>query len=177
MDINQARTEAIQEEIIAQMDAHQERMGASVNAWRKEMMACQEVMEAYLESKEPTPEEMKSVAVHEVVPKEEAEVETSGAVWGPASSCKALRSAEETDPGQWWFPEEVGHYPRMVDLPCHSCTVEGTWSTWTRQGQCCTRNSERTDILEEVFGATIMQQQHKEPRPKEVIMSGKQGKC
>jgi hypothetical protein len=34
MDIHQARTEGIQEEIIAKMDAHQERMGASVNAWR-----------------------------------------------------------------------------------------------------------------------------------------------
>jgi chaperonin cofactor prefoldin len=32
-DIHQARTEAIQEEIIAKMDTHQERMGANVNAW------------------------------------------------------------------------------------------------------------------------------------------------
>jgi hypothetical protein len=32
MDIHHARTEVIQEEIIAQMDAHQERMGASMNA-------------------------------------------------------------------------------------------------------------------------------------------------
>jgi hypothetical protein len=38
-------TEAIQEEIVAKMDTHQERMGASVNAWWKEMT------EACLESK------------------------------------------------------------------------------------------------------------------------------
>jgi hypothetical protein len=33
MVIHQARTEAIQEQIIAKMDTHQERMGASMNAW------------------------------------------------------------------------------------------------------------------------------------------------
>jgi hypothetical protein len=32
MDIHQAKTEAIQEKIIAEMDAHQEGMGVSVNA-------------------------------------------------------------------------------------------------------------------------------------------------
>jgi hypothetical protein len=41
MDIHQARTEAIQEEITALMDAHQERMGSIVNAQRKEMVAWQ----------------------------------------------------------------------------------------------------------------------------------------
>jgi hypothetical protein len=53
MDIQQARTEVNQEEIIAKRDAHQERMGASVNAWQKET-AFQEVMEACQESKEPS---------------------------------------------------------------------------------------------------------------------------
>jgi hypothetical protein len=33
IDIHQGMTEAIQEEIVAKMDTHQERMGASVNAW------------------------------------------------------------------------------------------------------------------------------------------------
>jgi hypothetical protein len=50
MDIHQARTEAIQYEITALMDAHQERTGAIVNARRKEMMALQDVMEACLKS-------------------------------------------------------------------------------------------------------------------------------
>jgi hypothetical protein len=39
-------------------------MEASVNAWRKEMTAYQEVTEACLESEEPTLVEIESVAVH-----------------------------------------------------------------------------------------------------------------
>jgi hypothetical protein len=39
MDIHQARTEAIQEEIIAKWDTYKERMGASENAWWKETAA------------------------------------------------------------------------------------------------------------------------------------------
>jgi chaperonin cofactor prefoldin len=49
VNIHLDRTEAIQEEIIAQVDTHQERMEVSVNAWRKEIMACQEAMAACLE--------------------------------------------------------------------------------------------------------------------------------
>jgi hypothetical protein len=37
MDIHKARTEAIHKEIIAKIDAHEERMGSSMNDWRKEM--------------------------------------------------------------------------------------------------------------------------------------------
>jgi hypothetical protein len=55
MDIHQARTEAVQEEMITKMDAHQEWMGASMNAWRKEGTACQEATGACLESKEQSP--------------------------------------------------------------------------------------------------------------------------
>jgi hypothetical protein len=51
-------------------------MGASVNAGRKEMMACQEATEALLENKEPTSMEIESVAVHGEVPKEENAVRT-----------------------------------------------------------------------------------------------------
>jgi hypothetical protein len=36
------------------MDAHQESMGACMNVWWKETVACQEMMEACLESKELT---------------------------------------------------------------------------------------------------------------------------
>jgi hypothetical protein len=45
----------------AKMDLHQERMEAAIHsmrAWQKEMMACQETMEAHLEFKEPTSEGM-----------------------------------------------------------------------------------------------------------------------
>jgi hypothetical protein len=37
-------------------------------------------MEAYPEKMEPNPEEMRSVVVHEVVPKEDVAVETFGAL-------------------------------------------------------------------------------------------------
>jgi hypothetical protein len=76
MGIPQVRIEANQEETIAKMDAHQERMGASMNALRKETTACQEAMGACLESKEPASMEKEPVAVHEEVPKEEAAVKT-----------------------------------------------------------------------------------------------------
>jgi hypothetical protein len=60
MDIHQARTEAIQEEIIAKRDAHHGRMEAIMNAWLKEMMACQEVTETCLEKAKTNPEKMKA---------------------------------------------------------------------------------------------------------------------
>jgi hypothetical protein len=85
MDIHHAWTEAIQEEIIAEIDAHQERMRVSVNAWWKEMTACQEATEACLGKTEATnllasPEEIESEVEHEEVPKEETSVKTSGAL-------------------------------------------------------------------------------------------------
>jgi hypothetical protein len=46
MDIHQAKPKAIQEEEIAKMDAHQESMEASMNAWQKQTTACQEAIEA-----------------------------------------------------------------------------------------------------------------------------------
>jgi hypothetical protein len=60
MDIHQAQTKAIHEEIIAKRDAHQEWMKASMNAWQKDATACQEAMEACLESNEPNSHEIKS---------------------------------------------------------------------------------------------------------------------
>jgi hypothetical protein len=59
MDIHQARTDAIQEEITAKRDAHQERMGASVNAWREETTAGKEATEVSLESKQLTSAEIR----------------------------------------------------------------------------------------------------------------------
>jgi hypothetical protein len=50
MDIHLAQPEVVQEEIIVKMDTHQERMGASINAWQKETTVCQVAMEACLES-------------------------------------------------------------------------------------------------------------------------------
>jgi hypothetical protein len=55
-------------------------MKANVNAWRKGMMAYQETTEAFLDSKEPNPEEMQSRAEHWEVPKEYITVKSSGAL-------------------------------------------------------------------------------------------------
>jgi hypothetical protein len=161
MDKSQARTEAFQKQIINKMDAHQDRMGASMNAWRKETTACQEATEACLESKEPTSVETESAAVHEEVPKEEAAVKTvrtEEETWGPASSCRASPTADQTDPGRWQVPEEVTCSPPRDDPPCHSCTTQGTRSSG--------RYLERTDVREEMSGATGMQQRHKKTMPK-----------
>jgi hypothetical protein len=78
MDAYHAKREANHEMMMAKLDAHQEMMmTASVNAWRRETTACQEATETYQENMEANPEEMKPVAEHEEVPKEEAAVETS----------------------------------------------------------------------------------------------------
>jgi hypothetical protein len=75
--------EQIMERLLAMMDAIQEKMNATLKeiiedmrAWRKEMMSDQEATEAYPEKMVANPDEVKSVAVHEEVPKEEAAVET-----------------------------------------------------------------------------------------------------
>lgn len=81
MDIHQAKIDGNQAEMLARtkakMDSHQERMEVKMDAWleelkawRKETMAYQEVMEACLESKEPTSIEIEAIAVHEEVSKE-----------------------------------------------------------------------------------------------------------
>jgi hypothetical protein len=49
MDIHQARTEAVQEEIIDKMDARQDRIAGSVNACRNKMKARREETEVYPE--------------------------------------------------------------------------------------------------------------------------------
>jgi hypothetical protein len=129
MDIHQARTDVIQE-IIAKMDAHQERMGVSVNAWRKETTASHETTETCLESKEQT------AAVHEVVPKDEASAKTVRALkkrYGDRHLALGRRR-EETDPRRWWLLKKVGRRPQD-DPPCHYCTAQGTRSSGTRQGQ------------------------------------------
>jgi hypothetical protein len=108
MDIHQTRTETVQEEIIAKMNAHQERLGGSINAWRKDTTACQEATEACLESKEPTSLKVESIAVHEEVPKEEAAVETFGALkkrhgdWHLAiGCCRQLKKWTQGSGGSW----------------------------------------------------------------------------
>jgi hypothetical protein len=71
METNQAQTECTQEEMNTLMDIHQEKMEAAIHslrAWREEMMVCQGTMEACLECKELTSEDMESEAEHREVP-------------------------------------------------------------------------------------------------------------
>jgi hypothetical protein len=62
-------------------------------------MACQESMEACLESTEPTSGGIEPVVVHEEVPKEEVAVKTEEMAWGPGSSHRVQPTVEEMDPG------------------------------------------------------------------------------
>jgi hypothetical protein len=64
MDIHQARTVVIKEELIVTMYACQERMEAKMNAWREGTKSCLQNMEGCLERKEPTPVEMAKVPAH-----------------------------------------------------------------------------------------------------------------
>jgi hypothetical protein len=96
MDTHQARTEAIQEEIIAKMETYQGRMEANINAWQNKMKACPERTESSTETgQEPVedeiktclveveatdlranPKEKETVAEEQEVPKEEVTVKT-----------------------------------------------------------------------------------------------------
>jgi hypothetical protein len=58
--------------IEAKMDANLKEIIAEMWAWQKEMMACQEAMEACLKNREPTSVEIESIVVHEVVSKDAA---------------------------------------------------------------------------------------------------------
>jgi hypothetical protein len=74
-----AGQERLKEEILAKIDASQEKMDAwiaEMRTRRKETTAYKDVTEACLESKEPTPLEVGSVAVHEETPKEVAALKT-----------------------------------------------------------------------------------------------------
>jgi hypothetical protein len=64
--------------MMAKLDAHHERMKASVNAWQEETKANREATEACLDSKKPNPEEMESGAEHREVPEEHATVKPVG---------------------------------------------------------------------------------------------------
>jgi hypothetical protein len=62
-------------------------------------MACQEVVEACVESMEPTTVEIESIAVPKEAAADKTVKSTKGAVWGLPSSCRMLLKAEEKDPG------------------------------------------------------------------------------
>jgi hypothetical protein len=73
-----AGQELLKEEMLAKLDAHHERMMARMDSQLEKMEACLEKTEAM--DLEANPEERESEAVHDEVPKEEAAVETFGAL-------------------------------------------------------------------------------------------------
>jgi hypothetical protein len=64
--------------ILKEINAGQCAWIEEMKAWQKEMKAGREATEAYPEKMEANPEEIKSVAVHQEVPKEESAMETFG---------------------------------------------------------------------------------------------------
>jgi hypothetical protein len=76
------------------------------------MKAHQESIEAYPEEMEAYPREMKFVAEKSLKRVSSGNYwSTGGPILGLATSCKEPLKADETNPGQWWDPEEVGHHP------------------------------------------------------------------
>jgi hypothetical protein len=73
-----AAQELLKEEMLAKLDAHHEKMMARMDCQLEKMEACLEKMEAT--DLEANPEEIESKADHEEVPKEEAAMETFGAL-------------------------------------------------------------------------------------------------
>jgi hypothetical protein len=74
------RMEANQGNMDTKTDANLKEITAEMRAWRKVTTACQEGMEASLESKEPASVETEFESEHKDVPKEEAAVEIFGAL-------------------------------------------------------------------------------------------------
>jgi hypothetical protein len=62
----------------AETKAMRDKMKANLNAWREETMAFQETAEARLECKEPNPEEVKSLDIHEEFRTEDATAKSLG---------------------------------------------------------------------------------------------------
>jgi hypothetical protein len=74
-----AKIDAILKEMLTKIDANQEKIDvwiAEMGAWLKEAMACQEVMDTCLESKESSSLYVESKAEHEEVSTKEAAVKT-----------------------------------------------------------------------------------------------------
>jgi hypothetical protein len=108
------------------------------------------MLDAWIEKTKANREEKEPVEEQQEVPKEGAAVETIKAL--EDRCCRMPLTAEETYPGQWWVPAEVGHYPRTVDLLRSSCTAQGIRLSGTRKGCCSTWNPWRTDVHEEMLG-------------------------
>jgi hypothetical protein len=72
-------------------------------------------------------------------------------------------------PGRSWPPPTRQEWHDIRDA-----VIKDRWSETMKkedQGQCCTRNPERTDVWEKTLGETRMQERYKEPRLKGVATS------
>jgi hypothetical protein len=110
-----AGQELLKEEMLTKLEAHHEGMIASIDSQLQKMEASLGKMEANPGGKE-------YLSVHEV-PKEEAAVETFGALkerHGDRHQSVRRRSQ------QWWTREEVGRRLQGDDPPCQSCTAKGS---------------------------------------------------
>jgi hypothetical protein len=116
--------------------------------------------------------EMKSVSVHEEVPKEDAAVETGRAL-NKRHRDRNLAIGRSGEPKK--RTQGNGGCRKILAATRKGMTY---WEEWhgagTRQGQCCTRNPEKADVREEASGASRMQQRDKERKPKTTVTSGKQ---
>jgi hypothetical protein len=96
-----------------------------MEAWSGKMKARREVIETCLEKRKW--QILKEKRQQQEVPNEDNYQSSEGLAWGPASGHKAPQTAEETDPGRWWVPAEVGCCLRTTDSPCHSCIAQGMY--------------------------------------------------
>jgi hypothetical protein len=134
---------------------------------RKETMACQEVAEAYSEKMEANPEEMKCVAEHEKVPEEEAAVKSFGAL---KKRCRVGHLAaghrgkpKERIQGNGGTLKKLAAGRRGMTRRAGVARCKGH-SSGPRQGQCCSKNPEKTNVREETLEGPGMQHWHKGPR-------------
>jgi hypothetical protein len=130
-----ASQELLKGEILTKSDAHRERMMARMDSQLEKVEACLVKMEA-------SPEEIEIKVEHEEVPKEEATVETFGALkeqykdWHLAGRCR--------DQPKKWIQGNGGSW-RKLATACRgmTCLAGVIRPSGTRQGQCCRRNLER----------------------------------
>jgi hypothetical protein len=97
--------------------------------------------DACLDKMEANPGELQTVAVHQEVPKQEAAVEMIVDLKDrPGDRHLAVRSRRQTKKRTH---VDGGSRQKLAAArgPCHSCIAQGTRSSGTRKGRCCTRNS------------------------------------
>jgi hypothetical protein len=121
-----------------------------------------EATETCLEkAKEPTSAELEYVAVHPEVHMQEDAVEI-GTALNKRHRDRKVEVGRREKRKEW--TQRNGGCPQDDDPQCGSGISQRTRSSGTRQGQCRTKNLERTEGREEMPDETGRQPWHKEPR-------------